>query len=106
MDRLDELEANSIFILREAFSELKPLAMLWSIGKDSNTMLWLAKKAFFGHVPFPVMLLDTGNELDEVYAFRDRYIKEWALTYINAECPSIEQTDPSLPPNARAAARK
>src|SRR5260370_38845379 len=80
--------------------------MLWSIGKDSNTLLWLARKAFFGRVPFPVILLDTGNEFPEVYQFRDRIIREWGLTYIDAPCPGAEETDPSLPPKARAAARK
>lgn len=106
MDRLDELEAQSIFILRESVNRLTPLGMLWSIGKDSNVMLWLARKAFFGRVPFPVVLLDTGNEFPEVYAFRDRIIAEWGLTYIDAPCPPVEETDPSLPPKARAAARK
>ena len=74
MDRLDDLEAQTIFILREAVNRLTPLGMLWSIGKDSNVLLWLARKAFFGRVPFPVIQLDTGNELPEVYAFRDRII--------------------------------
>jgi sulfate adenylyltransferase subunit 2 len=106
MDRLEELEAQSIFILREAVNRLNPLAMLWSVGKDSNALLWLARKAFFGRVPFPVILLDTGNEFPEVYAFRDRLIDEWGLTYIDAPCPAVEETDPSLPPKARAAARK
>ncbi len=58
--------------------------MLWSLGKDSNTLIWLARKAFLGRVPFPVILLDTGNEFPEVYAFRDRYVREWGLDYINA----------------------
>jgi sulfate adenylyltransferase subunit 2 len=106
VNRLGALESDSIFIIREAFSRIKPLGMLWSLGKDSNVLLWLVRKAFLGHVPFPVILLDTGNELDEVYAFRDRYVKEWNLSYINAECPPIEETDPSLPPMSRAAARK
>lgn len=106
MNRLDELEAQSIYILREAYNRIEPLSMLWSLGKDSNVMVWLAKKAFFGRVPFPVILLDTGNELDEVYAFRDRYVEEWGLDYINAECPGYDETDPSLPKNARAAERK
>jgi sulfate adenylyltransferase subunit 2 len=106
VDRLDELEANSIYILREANNRLAPLGMLWSIGKDSNTLLWLARKAFFGRVPFPVALLDTGKEFPEVYALRDRLIGEWQLDYIDAPCPGVEETDPSLPPNARAAARK
>jgi len=47
LDRLDELEAQSIFILREAVNRLQPIGMLWSIGKDSNTLPWLARKAFF-----------------------------------------------------------
>jgi sulfate adenylyltransferase subunit 2 len=106
MNRLDELEAQSIYILREAYNRIAPLSMLWSLGKDSNVMVWLAKKAFFGRVPFPVILLDTGNELDEVYAFRDRYVEEWGLDYINAVCPGYDETDPSLPTNARAAERK
>lgn len=106
MDRLDELEAQSIYVLREAHNRLSPLAMLWSIGKDSNVLLWLARKAFFGRVPFPVALLDTGKEFPEVYALRDRLIAEWKLDYIDAPCPGVEETDPTLPPNARAAARK
>src|SRR5215470_16447623 len=55
MDHLDALEAQSIYILREAFARLKKLALLWSLGKDSNVMIWLARKAFFGRVPFPAM---------------------------------------------------
>jgi sulfate adenylyltransferase subunit 2 len=106
VDRLDELEAHSIYVLREAHQRLSPLGMLWSIGKDSNALLWLARKAFFGRVPFPVALLDTGKEFPEVYALRDRLIREWQLDYIDAACPGVEETDPSLPPNARAAARK
>ena len=106
MNKLDKLEAQSIYILREAYSQIKPLGMLWSLGKDSNVLLWLVKKAFFGNVPITTILLDTGNELDEVYEFRDKYVKEWNLSYINAECPPIEETDSSLPPKTRAAARK
>ncbi len=43
---LDQLESKSIYILREAFSQIERPAMLWSLGKDSNVMIWLAKKAF------------------------------------------------------------
>ncbi len=59
MDHLDSLESESIYILREAFNKIERLAMLWSIGKDSNTLVWLAMKAFFGRVPFPLIHLDT-----------------------------------------------
>ena len=106
MDHLDQLEAQSIYILREAFARLNKLALLWSLGKDSNVMLWLARKAFFGHVPFPVMHVDTGKKFPEMYAFRDRYAKEWNLDLIVEPCPPIEAVDPTLPPAARSAARK
>src|ERR1700760_4318497 len=76
MDHLDELEAQSIYIFREAFARLKKLALLWSLGKDSNVMIWLARKAFFGRVPFPALHVDTGKKFPEMYAFRDRYGKE------------------------------
>ena len=52
-DHLADLESESIYVLREAFNKFSELAMLWSIGKDSTVLLWLARKAFLGHVPFP-----------------------------------------------------
>ncbi|MCA1975154.1 MAG: sulfate adenylyltransferase subunit 2 [Caenispirillum sp.] len=103
---LDALESQSIFILREAYSRFSKLGMLWSLGKDSNVMIWLARKAFLGRVPFPVMHLDTGLEFPETYAFRERFTKEWKLDLIADACPPIEQTDPTLPPGSRLAARK
>ncbi len=106
MNHLDALEAESIHILREAFAKLDKLAILWSLGKDSNVVLWLVRKAFFGHVPFPVMHVDTGKKFPEMYAFRDRYAKEWKLNFISEPCPPIEAVDPTLPPAARSAARK
>ena len=106
MDDLDRLEADSIHILREAYASLRPLVMLWSLGKDSNAMIWLARKAFLGEVPFPVAHLDTGLEFPETYAFRARYAKEWGLKLIDDACPPIEDVDPNLPPNSRLAARK
>lgn len=51
MDHLDRLEAESIYIFREAYKKLGKLGMLWSIGKDSTVMLWLAQKAFFWKLP-------------------------------------------------------
>src|SRR5499433_801445 len=106
MDRLDELEAQSVFIFREAFARMRKLALLWSLGKDSNVMIWLARKAFFGHVPFPVMHVDTRKKFPEMYAFRDRYAGEWGLDLLVEPCPPIESVDPTLPPAARSAARK
>ncbi len=106
MNYLDQLESESVYVFREAFSRIDNLAMLWSLGKDSNTMVWLAKKAFFGHVPFPVLHIDTGKKFPEMYAFRSRYAAEWNLKLIVRPCPPVEAVDPSLPPAARSAARK
>ncbi|MDF2620055.1 MAG: phosphoadenosine phosphosulfate reductase [Xanthobacteraceae bacterium] len=105
-DRLDELEAQSIYIFREAFARMKRMALLWSLGKDSNVMIWLARKAFLGHVPFPVLHVDTGKKFKEMYAFRDHYGKEWNLDLRVDPCPPLEQMDPTLPPATRSAARK
>lgn len=79
MDRLDELESQAIYILREAYKKFGKLAILWSMGKDSTVLIWLAKKAFFGHVPFPVAHIDTTFKFPEMYEFRDKYAKEWDL---------------------------
>jgi sulfate adenylyltransferase subunit 2 len=106
MDHLDAIEAESVYVFREAFAKLENLAILWSLGKDSNVVLWLARKAFFGHVPFPVLHVDTGKKFPEMYAFRERYSREWGLRLLVEPCPPVEQVDPSLPPAARSAARK
>jgi sulfate adenylyltransferase subunit 2 len=106
VERLDDLEAQSIFIFREAFARLKRIALLWSLGKDSNVMVWIARKAFFGRVPFPVLHVDTGKKFPEMYAFRKRYGSEWELDLKVEPCPPVESIDPTLPPAARSAARK
>ncbi len=82
MDHLDELENKSIYIIREAYHEFKDLGLLWSIGKDSTTLLWLCMKAFFGKLPFPVIHIDTTFKFPEMYEFRDRYTKELGLNLI------------------------
>src|SRR3546814_6366636 len=69
-------------------------------------MILLARKAFFGHVPFPVMHVDTGKKFKEMYEFRDRYAAEWELDFKRETCPPLEEIDASLPPAARSAARK
>ena len=106
MERLKELEAQSIYILREAYSKIDPLALLWSLGKDSNVMVWLARKAFFGRVPFPSVHVDTGKKFKEMYVFRERYAAEWGLDLLLFDCPPVEEVDAKLPPAARSAARK
>ncbi|MCJ8346798.1 sulfate adenylyltransferase subunit CysD [bacterium] len=84
-DPLAKLEAQSIFILREAYHHFKELGMLWSIGKDSTVMLCLAKKAFMGHVPFPLIHIDTHFKIPEMIQYRDQLVKEWNLQMIVGE---------------------
>ncbi|GMR04360.1 MAG: sulfate adenylyltransferase subunit 2 [Thermodesulfobacteriota bacterium] len=82
MDHLTALENKSIFIIREAYYRFGKIAMLWSIGKDSTTLLWLCRKAFFGKIPFPVIHIDTGYKFKEIYEFRKKYAHEWGLDLI------------------------
>jgi sulfate adenylyltransferase subunit 2 len=82
VDHLDQLEHKSVHILREAYASFKSLCMLWSIGKDSTVLLWLARKAFFGHVPFPLVHIDTSFKIPEMIRYRDRLAAEWNLTLI------------------------
>jgi len=82
MQHLRALEDQSVYILREAYKHFDNLAMLWSMGKDSTVLLWLARKAFFGHVPFPLVHIDTGYEMPELIEYRDRIAREWRLDLI------------------------
>ena len=84
MDYLDELESKSIYIIREAYKQFRDIAMLWSIGKDSTTLLWLVRKAFYDQIPFPVMHIDTSYKFKEIYDFRDGKTKEWGLKLLVA----------------------
>ena len=82
MDHLDALEHRSVHILREANAAFRQLGMLWSIGKDSTVLLWLARKAFFGHVPIPLIHIDTSFKIPEMIAYRDHLAAEWDLQLI------------------------
>lgn len=79
---LQELESESIFIIREAYAKVKNLALLWSMGKDSTVLLHLVKKAFMGHCPVPLVHVDESYEPDEMIAWRDDYVKRHGLRLI------------------------
>ena len=79
---LDALEHQSIYILREAYRKFKRLAILWSIGKDSSVMLWLVRKAFFGHIPVPCVHIDTSYKIPEMITFRDRLARDWGIDLV------------------------
>lgn len=97
MDHIEKLESRSIHILREAYSSFKDLCMLWSIGKDSTVMLRLAQKAFFGHVPFPLVHIDTCYKIKEMIEYRDRLAMLYDLDIIygvNEEAIANKMTFP------------
>jgi sulfate adenylyltransferase subunit 2 len=77
LTHLQALEAESIYILREAAAEFSHPVMLYSIGKDSSVMLRLAQKAFYpGKIPFPLLHIDTSYKFPEMIEFRDSYARE------------------------------
>ena len=82
MKHIRQLEDQSIYILREAYKNFENLGMLWSMGKDSTVLLWLARKAFFGHVPFPLLHVDTSYKIPEMIEYRDRMAREWRLNLV------------------------
>lgn len=77
LSALDQLEAESIFIMREVAAQFERPVMLYSVGKDSSVLLRLAQKAFYpGKIPFPLMHIDTGYKFSQMYEFRDAAVKE------------------------------
>lgn len=100
MDQLEILESQSVYILREAYREFKDLVMLWSIGKDSTVMLWLARKAFFGHMPIPLLHIDTEFKIPEMIEYRDRVALEWKLNMTYGRNSQALDNDQSFPSGA------
>ncbi len=97
MDHLDQLENLSIYLLREAYASFKGLGMLWSVGKDSTALLWLVRKAFLGHVPIPLIHIDTGYKIPEMLTYRDDLTVKWKLNMvygINEEAITRRETFP------------
>lgn len=76
LNHLQELEAESIFIIREVAAQFERPVLLFSGGKDSIVMSYIAKKAFFpASIPFPLMHIDTGHNFPETIDYRDRWIQ-------------------------------
>ncbi len=77
LDYLDQLEAESIYILREVAGQFERPALLFSGGKDSIVLAHLASKAFrYGKIPFKFVHVDTGHNFPEVLNFRDQLVNE------------------------------
>lgn len=88
LTQIDELEAESIFIIREIVAESERPALLFSGGKDSIVMLDLAVRAFWpAPVPFPVVHIDTGHNFPEVLAFRDQVVARYGLNLVVGSVP-------------------
>jgi sulfate adenylyltransferase subunit 2 len=83
LSHLDMLEAEAIHILRETVAQFRNPVLLYSIGKDSGTLLHLARKAFYpSRIPFPLMHVDSTWEFREAIEFRDRIVNEYGAELI------------------------
>jgi sulfate adenylyltransferase subunit 2 len=92
MTHLEQLEAESIHIMREVAAEAERPVMLYSVGKDSAVMLHLAKKAFYpAPPPFPLMHVDTTWKFRAMYALRDRAAREAGMELIVHRNPEAER---------------
>lgn len=77
LTHLKELEAESIYVLREVAAQFERPALLFSGGKDSIVVSQLARKAFFpARIPFPLMHVDTGHNFPEALAYRDEWVEK------------------------------
>ncbi|MDB2387110.1 sulfate adenylyltransferase subunit CysD [Shewanella sp.] len=88
LSHLQQLEAESIQIIREVAAEFDNPVMMYSIGKDSSVMLHLARKAFYpGKIPFPLLHVDTDWKFKEMIAFRDAQAKEFGFDLLVHQNP-------------------
>ena len=77
LTHLKELEAESIFVMREVYAQFENPAILFSGGKDSIVLTHLAKKAFWpARIPFPLVHIDTGHNFPETIEFRDNLVNK------------------------------
>jgi sulfate adenylyltransferase subunit 2 len=91
LTHLERLEAESIHIMREVVAETERPVMLYSVGKDSATMLHLARKAFFpAPPPFPLLHVDTTWKFKDMYALRDRMARESGMELIVYQNPEAK----------------
>ena len=83
VNHLDQLEAESIYIMREVAAQFENPVIMFSGGKDSILMIYLAYKAFFpAKIPFPLLHIDTGHNFPETLEFRDALVKKFDVKLI------------------------
>jgi len=94
LTHLQQLEAESIKIMREVAAEFENPVMLYSIGKDSSVLLHLARKAFYpAKIPFPLLHVDTNWKFKEMLEFRDRLAKDYGFDLIVHKNPEGLEID-------------
>ena len=85
---LKHLESEAIYVLRETSAQFENPALLFSGGKDSIVMTYLAKKAFWpGKIPFPLVHIDTGHNFMETLNYRDSLVAELGASLIVGSVP-------------------
>ena len=84
VEYIDALEQQTIYYIREARIRYRSPALLWGGGKDATALLWMARKAFPGGIPFPVMMIDTDHFGDEVIRFREEVAGRTGITLLSA----------------------
>ena len=83
LDHLKELESEAIFVIREVVAQFQKPALLFSGGKDSIILAYLAKKAFYpARIPFPLVHIDTGHNFPETIEFRDWLVNELGVQLV------------------------
>ena len=83
INHLRELESEAIFVIREIAAQFENPVLLFSGGKDSILLTYLAKKAFYpAKIPFPLMHVDTGHNFPETIEFRDALVKKLGVQLI------------------------
>lgn len=108
LNHLEELEAESIFVIREVFAQFENPAILFSGGKDSIVVTHLARKAFWpAPIPFPLVHIDTGHNFPETIEFRDKLVKDVGARLVVGsvqksidEGKAVEETGPNASRNA------
>jgi sulfate adenylyltransferase subunit 2 len=93
ISHLKQLEAEAIYVIREAAAQFERVALLFSGGKDSITLSWLARKAFYpANIPFLLMHVDTGHNFEETIEYRDWWVKHVKANLVVASVQdSIDQ---------------
>jgi sulfate adenylyltransferase subunit 2 len=83
LSHLAELESESIFVIREVAAQFERPAILFSGGKDSIVMTYLARKAFWpAKIPFPLLHVDTGHNFQETIDYRDNLVNELGVRLV------------------------